>query len=251
MAYASLDGTTIAIAPSSLSWTCNMNTHPTNTYGGKVIQILACYVSQITLGGYISGKDSNNNMLSFNNRYENMEAFEGWIKGLMEYSESCSFVYNPRNITADVFVADYSGLSYDDTTNTRQYTLTLNVDRGATALALQTEISETTSYATLEGEINGAGWTRSSYTYVSETADATDLSTFWSALEKAYTDAGNYSSTGESLEQIVMDAYSREISSNSSTTNSSTADNTNYISAQDIFKTYFGAVPADSYTVGS
>ena len=175
-----------------------------------------------------------------------MESFEAWMKGLMSNMDSVPFAYSPRDIAAEVYIASYSGVKYDDTTNTRQYTITLNVDRGAEALALQTQISEANAVATLQGEINGVGWTRNSYTYVSTSADADDLKTFWAALDKVYAEAGNYSGDAPSLEQLMLNELSAD--GTSSSVDTSVTANTNYISANDIFKEYFGAVP---YTLRS
>lgn len=180
MANASIGGYTFDIDPSEASWTYTLNTSATDTYGGRVVQILSCRIDGMSVGGYITQRGSKDS------QFKNMEEFERKIKAIMLYHEESKkpvkFRFPALDWDGDVFLTGYSDVSYDPATAAVHYTLAMTVDSGFDS------IRESASSQGLDVIPDGVNWVRNEF----NTPSADSWETVMSALKKVLKNAGTF-----------------------------------------------------------
>ena len=182
MANMTLNGWTFDINPNEASWTYKLLTNSIDTYGGRVIQILACRVEGLTVRGYITQRGSKNR------QWADMEMFEDKVKAIMDYHAKnkapVSFSFPALNWRGQVFLTGYSDVTYDPSISAVSYTLMFNVDSGFDNVLQAGAVEK----AALENIKSGINWVRSEYNTPPESAwkDVLD------ALKKAVENSGQY-----------------------------------------------------------
>lgn len=193
MAIISIGGYEFSIDPTTASWNYRMNIKSTDTYGGRVVQLLACVVENMTVQGYIypdkwvsDRNDANRNILNKNNQWNGMRSFEHNIRLIMGYHETArrpvDFDFPEVGWSGKVYVTGYSDVRFDPGIPAVTYTLSMAVDSGFDSIA-----SAAGDYG-MKSMPDGVGWVRSVY----NTPDDADWEKVKKALEKVVDEAGTF-----------------------------------------------------------
>lgn len=164
MANMRIGSYTFDLDPSHASWGYRLRTKSTDTYGGRVIQILGSQVEQMSIRGYVrplKGPVEG----AFENRFLAMERFEQDVKAIMDAQAQSKMpselVYPPLGWGVDerilVYVTGFSNVKYDDSVSAFSYDLKMDVDSGFD------EVVESALTYGLEDIPDGVRWYRNQY----------------------------------------------------------------------------------------
>ena len=193
MAVVTIGGFEFAIEPETASWTYRMNIKPEDTYGGRVVQLLACTIDGMSVSGHIcpakwsfDPDNSRRDELNKNIQWNAMREFEYNVRQIMEYHESAKapveFDFPEAGWEGMVYVTGYSKVQYEPDIPSVQYTLSMDIDSGFN------DIAEAAGDYGLAAIPDGVGWVRSVY----NTPGTTDFDKVKKAMEKFVDDAGTF-----------------------------------------------------------
>lgn len=174
------------IDPTTASWSYRLRTSSTDTYGGRVVQILGCSVENFTVGGYLRPPKGGSDGLKWN-RFVEMERFERKVKSLMERQaetkQPSDFVFPPLGWGTEkpikVYLTGYNSVRYDVSSAAVSYNLTFDVDSGFD------EVVKSDMTYGLDQIPQGVAWVRNKYNTSTRTWEEVK-----DALEKTLDAAG-------------------------------------------------------------
>lgn len=222
MAVISIGGYRFTIAPETASWSYAMNIKPFETYGGRVVQLLACSVNKLSVEGYISPKGNVKSQSDPLGQWQGMREFEYNVKQIMAvhevYKQSVLFDFPEVGWNGNVWLTGYSDVRYEPSIPAVRYTLSFDIDSGFDS------ITEAISDYGLKNIPDGVGWVRNVYntplpkdweTYKEAIAavlddigtfDASNPLDFYKYLEEAYAGKKDDSSAKDVLSSAVSAA---------------------------------------------
>jgi hypothetical protein len=138
------------VNPNSVRWAYRMNISQTDTKGGRVFQLLSCYIDSITVEGEFSGG------------YDEMRRFEKFfinaVSGQSEFGTTQMLKYSKRGWNFPVYLKSFPEFKYSLGTVVPAYSITLvPKDAAAGKLVTATKVAELAKLA------DGVSWKKSIY----------------------------------------------------------------------------------------
>lgn len=189
MAAISVGGYRFDILPTTASWSYSMNIKPFDTYGGRVVQLLACHIDKLSVEGYISPKGNTASQSDPLGEWQGMREFEYNVKNIMAFHESSgrsvAFDFPEVGWSGNVFLTGYSDVRYEPDIPAVSYRLSFDVDYGFEGIA-----AAAGDYG-LKNIPDGVGWVRNVY----NTPLPEDWETYKKAIAAILDDVGTFSAS--------------------------------------------------------
>ena len=209
MATLKIGGFSFTVSPETAAWSYAMKIQSIDTYGGRVIQLLACNIENLSIEGYIqpykgsksyvrvSVPDSSGGKTAatvlegvpysnFEYRWGAMQEFEYAVKKIMAYHEAAKepavFSFPEVGWYGKVYLTGYTDVRYEADIPAVKYTLKFDIDSGFDGI--QAAVSD---YG-LKNIPDGVGWVRSVY----NTPAVKDWEAVKDAIGKIVDDAGTH-----------------------------------------------------------
>ena len=190
------------VNPSTFSWGYTLKTQHYDTYGGRVVQILSCRLSDCTVQGYllpVTGRrvqDGSLNESELNNIYAMMEKFESDMLTLMDWQAENKMplrfdfpLFGTDAWRGDIYITQYGPVSYSYDLGAVIYTLQMTVDDGFPGVSHDIVVDAQMSIDSIP---NGVNWVRSIY----NTPHSSTWTLALEVLQEIINDSGNYQSVG-------------------------------------------------------
>lgn len=189
MAVISVGGYRFNILPNTASWSYSMDIKPIDTYGGRVVQLLACHIDNLSVEGYISPNGNAASQSDPLGQWQGMREFEYNVKSIMAYHESShrsvQFDFPEVGWVGNVFLTGYSDVRYEPDIPAVSYRLSFDVDYGFDGIA-----AAAGDYG-LKNIPDGVGWVRNVY----NTPLPKDWETYKKAIAAILDDVGTFSAS--------------------------------------------------------
>ena len=192
MASIDVAGFSFSILPETAAWSYAMKIQSFDTYAGRVIQLLACNVENLSVEGYISPRygarqtDMGGNVSDVAAQWIGMEEFEVAVKAIMAYHEQekrpAHFSFAEVGWDGEVYLTGYTDVRYEPDIPAARYTLKFEVDSGFE------DIAAAAGDEGLKNIPDGVGWVRNVY----NTPNVNNWEKVKDAIGKIVDDAGTH-----------------------------------------------------------
>ena len=176
-------------SPTDLTWSYRLNTSSTDTWGGKVIQILSCTVGPLSLSGQLPPRVTSQGR---EGAYAELDRFVEFIVGAMNYQEErwrkgrsiklhvelsdmfegTTYIGDSTSLDFSVYIDAYPGITKSYDTGVPEFRLAMSVIEGSSIIQTLTSnaYGDTDSLSNFDREviaslreIQDINWRRSKY----------------------------------------------------------------------------------------